>query len=329
MKQKQENNSSIKMFRALRKQATIAKKVNLKGKGVHSGLEVSLEILPAAPDHGIVFERTDKPAPKNLIKLTPENVVEPVMCTKVCNEQGLSVSVIEHLMAALRIAEVSNALIKVSGEEIPIMDGSAAVFLEVLLKAKIVKQNAEVPAIVIESPITLSSDKGSILVAPSWKSSFEVFLDYERINRVIKNNDVIRFSWTSKGTVKAIAESRTFGWLADCEVIRQKGMAKGASLENTLIINEEDRVINKGGLRHKKEIVGHKALDLIGDFSLFGFDIIGAVKGINTSHLQNNLFLRKLLAEKQHYSIISTSADLEDFLSSSQKLLQRNLQLAS
>ena len=287
----------------LRPEATVSRSVTFSGIGVHSGHPSTITILPAEIGHGIVFQRTDIKVKSPLIKLSPESVVEPVMCTKLVNKDGVSVSVVEHLLAALRITEITNALIKIDSPEVPIMDGSAKIFVDGILKVGILKQdNAYIKCIRIKEKVTVSDNAGTISIEPSDKQTISVKLDYDRINAVIHQNNFYEFTFHDDLT--DIAQARTFGWFSDHEKILKMGLAKGSSEENTLIIMTDNTIKNLP-LRNPKEIVMHKCLDLIGDLFTIECDICGKIVGVNTSHSLNNILLKKLLTETDKHEIIT------------------------
>lgn len=289
----------------LRDQAAISRRVSFSGIGVHSGLDVNIVVCPAPVNSGYIFVRTDVLDKNNQIELNYQNVVDPIMCTKVVNSDGVSVSVIEHLLAAMRIVGITNAIIEIDGPEVPIMDGSAICFVKQMNKAGVVEQNEKVPAIVIDKEISVTWDNGYISISPSDKCSIDIKLDYERINGVIGscNNAVVTMDDVKK--LQKIAEARTFGWLDDCEKIRSLGMAKGSSLENTVIIASDNSILNDDGVRCEHEIVHHKMLDLIGDFAVANYDIVGKISGLNTSHAQNNIILQKLMSELDKHTVVN------------------------
>ncbi len=300
------------MINFLRPQSTVTRKINFSGIGVHSGLIANLSVLPAPENTGFVFKRIDVRDKNNEIEVKAENVSESIMCTKVVNSEGVSVSVIEHLLASFKISGITNAFIEIDTEEIPIMDGSSFVFLKEFLKAGIKKQSASVKAILIQSEVCIQSDNGYIIAMPSMmEQSICISLNYERINSVIKRNNFVTFTMNDKLKLRSIASSRTFGWMEDYEKFHAMGFAKGTSLDNTIVITPENTILNKEGLRNKHEIVFHKALDLIGDFSLLDYDIIGSIRGVNTSHLQNNLFIKKLMSEIHLHTIIQSNNELQ------------------
>jgi UDP-3-O-[3-hydroxymyristoyl] N-acetylglucosamine deacetylase len=293
------------MFETRRRQATVSKEVVFSGVGVHSNVHSVVRVLPAEPNAGIVFKRADVSSKNNIIKLNVTNVVDSIMCTKIMNEDGVCITVVEHILAALRICEISNTVIEVDGEEIPIMDGSSAVFVDAFEKIGKKQQSEKVPAIIIQQPINHYYDNGFISVLPTNNQSIGIQLDYKRINLIKEADNSAFVKISDKDVLLSVARARTFGWLEDCEIIRQKGMALNASFENTIIVGYDSSILNDGGLAHQKEMVYHKILDLIGDFAVIGYDIIGEISGLNTSHLQNHLFLSKLMEELDKHTILS------------------------
>lgn len=304
----------IKMFFNLRSEATIASPVKFHGIGVHSGEVTNMTISPSEKGSGIVFERTDVKNKDSVIKLSPTSVVDPTLCTRVVNRSGVSVAVVEHLLAAFRICGITNALVQLDSHEVPIMDGSARDFVGSFKKVGIVPQEALVPAIVITHTISEESKSGKITINPSNNSSISVRLSYDRINLVIKDNN--NYSFTFDDNLNDLASSRTFGWIEDYDKVRSMGLAKGTSEENTVVILPNNSIKNESGLRNPKEIVMHKCLDLVGDISVIGYDIIGEITGINTSHALNNKLMRKLLSEISSHQVFTekTSADFNTVL---------------
>ena len=292
------------MISRLRSEATLGSAVKFSGIGVHSGQPSNMKVIPSRERTGIIFKRVDIKNKDPYIKLSPESVVEPTLCTRVINKSGVFVATIEHLLAALRICGITNALIEIDSHEVPIMDGSAIEFVKAFKKAGIVSQNAFVPAIVVTEPLSVSSKNGVISILPSANSEISVKLDYERINPVIGQNNSYSFSFDDD--LKDLANARTFGWIADYEKVVAMGLAKGTSEENTVVILEDNSIKNAEGLRNPKELVMHKCLDLIGDISVIGFDIIGKIEGINTSHSLNNVLMRKLLKEISQHEVITS-----------------------
>ena len=283
------------MISRLRSEATLGSAAEFSGIGVHSGLPSNMKVFPSQEKSGIVFKRIDIKDKDPFIKLSPESVVDPTLCTRVVNRDGIFVATVEHLLAALRICGITSALIEIDSHEVPIMDGSAIEFVGAFKKVGIIHQNAFVPAIVITEPVSVSSKNGRISIIPSEVSEISVKLDYDRINPVIGDNNSYLFSFDDD--LNEVASARTFGWIADYEKVVAMGLAKGTSEKNTVVILEDNSIKNAEGLRNPKELVMHKCLDLIGDISVIVFDIIGKIEGFNTSHSLNNLLMRKLLQE--------------------------------
>jgi UDP-3-O-[3-hydroxymyristoyl] N-acetylglucosamine deacetylase len=238
--------------------------------------------------------------------LSPESVVNPTLCTKVTNRAGVRVVVVEHLLAALKICGITNALIELDSEEVPIMDGSAAVFVKELQKAKIIQQNSFVPAVVIKQPVVVKSKNGSISLTPNDNCEISVEISYDRIDPVIGSNNAYSFTFDNDDTLDDIANSRTFGWFEDCEKIKNMGLALGASEENTIAILKDNSIKNEGGLRNPKELVMHKCLDLIGDISVLGYDIIGKINCVNPSHSLNNILIKTLANDFSCHQIVTS-----------------------
>ena len=287
----------------LRRQATLKSSVSFKGVGVHSGLPVVMKVKPAPEDFGIVFRRVDiNDGTNSFVKVSLDTAVAPVLCTKIVNKSGVSVSVIEHLMGALRIVGITNAIIEIDNAEVPIMDGSAKEFVEAFCKAGILHQQSFVQAIKIKKPISVESAAGRITITPSKTCTIDVKVDYDRINSVVKSNNKYKFDIGSKAL--HVAEARTFGWIEDYDKIKELGMARGSSEKNTIVIMEDDSVQAAGGLRDPRELVMHKCLDLLGDMAILGQDIVGNIESVNPSHSLNNEAMKKVLEEISTHEII-------------------------
>lgn len=302
------------MISRLRSEATLGSAVEFSGIGIHSGLPSNMKVSPSQEKSGIVFKRVDIEGKDPFIKLSPESVVDPTLCTRVVNKSGVFVATVEHLLAALRICGITNALIEIDSHEVPIMDGSAIEFVKAFKEVGIIHQNAFVPTVVVTEPISVSSKNGKISILPSEISEISVKLDYDRINPVIGENNSYSFSFDDD--LNEVASARTFGWIADYEKVVAMGLAKGTSEKNTVVILENNSIKNAEGLRNPKELVMHKCLDLIGDISVIGFDIVGKIEGVNTSHSLNNLLMRKLLKEiaKHEFIVSESSGNFNNFM---------------
>ncbi len=278
-------------------QQTIAEPIYFKGKGLHTGVNTQIKILPAYDNQGIVFKRVDLKE-NNLIKADYKNVISAKLCTKIQNKYGASVSTVEHLLAALYMAEIDNALIEIDNEEVPIMDGSAKEFLDILKQTEIKKLNSKRKYLKILNDIELVDGERTISIEPNG-SAFEVFFQLNYKNKIIsKQKNDVNFQ-TDK--LDEVSESRTFCLYEDIEKIKKIGLAKGGSLENAVVVDNE-KILNKGGLRNKKEFVNHKILDLAGDFLLSGYRVMGRVKCHQGGHELTNMFLKKLFKEELSFT---------------------------
>ncbi len=279
-------------------QKTLSKSVSFNGVGLHSGESAVIKLLPADEDNGIVFKRIDLKK-NNLIKANFANVSSAKLCTTLENNQGVKVSTVEHLLAALYISGIDNVIVEINNEEVPIMDGSSKDFLNVLKKIDLVDQYKKRKYLKILSRVDLIDNTRKISIEPN-DLSLEINFQLNYENKVIgKQKNIIDFQ---KDNLDEVSSSRTFCLFEDIEKIKKSGFAKGGSLENALVV-DKDKVLNEGGLRNNKEFVNHKILDLAGDFLLSGYRIIGKVICHQGGHELTNLFLKKLLKNKSAFSV--------------------------
>ena len=273
-------------------QTTLINPVSFGGIALHSGKISNIKILPAPINHGIVFKRTDIKL-NNYVKADYLNVTSAKLCTTLENNFGVKVSTVEHLLAALYIAEIDNALIEINSEEVPIMDGSAKIFLDILKKSETKSLSEKRNFLKILDKCELINGEKKISIEPSDDTlEIEFELNYE--NKVIgKQKNLVNLNYDN---IDNISKSRTFCLYKDIEKIKKAGLAKGGSLDNAIVV-DEDKVLNKEGLRNEKEFVNHKILDLVGDFMLSGHRILGKIKCYQGGHLLTNMFLRKLFGE--------------------------------
>ncbi len=300
-------------------QQTLDKAVSFKGIGLHSGKECQIKILPGIADSGIIFKRVDLKE-NNIVHANYKNVASARLCTTLKNKNGVKVSTVEHLLAALYISEIDNAVIEINSEEIPIMDGSAKDFLLKLSKAEIKKLTKKRKYLKIVDNFEFVDGARKISIGPN-DLSFQVGFQLNYNNKIIgnqKNN--VNFQ---KDDLEEIIESRTFCLYEDIEKIKKNGLAKGGSLENALVVDDE-KVINKDGLRNDKEFVNHKILDLAGDFLLSGSRVLGKVTCYQGGHELTNTFLRKMFAT----SSVFTSIELKDILISKKISTNQSIKLA-
>ncbi len=285
-------------------QKTLSEKISFEGVGLHSGKSSKITILPNDVDKGIIFKRVDLES-DNIIKACYKNVSSAKLCTTLQNDHGVKVSTVEHLLAALYIYGVDNALIEINNEEVPIMDGSAKEFLYSLEKVDLLSQTKKRKYLKILKKEELIDGTRKIFIEP--KNTFEVDFELNYENKIIgKQRNLVNFQ---KDDLDLVTESRTFCLFEDVEKIKKLGLAKGGSLNNAIVVGE-DKVLNEAGLRNEKEFVNHKILDLAGDFLLSGFRVIGKVTCQHGGHELTNMFLRKLIEKKSSYKIIELEGDL-------------------
>ena len=283
-------------------QKTLQNKVSFSGIGLHSGKISKINILPAKEDEGIIFKRVDLNK-NNLIKANFVNVSSATLCTTLENKYGIKVSTVEHLLAALYITGIDNATIEINNEEVPIMDGSSKDFLDVLKKINLIDQSRKKKYLKIINKIELKDGKRKISIEPS-EATLEVNFQLDYKNKIIGNQkNVINFQ---EDNLEDVSNSRTFCLYEDIEKIKKKGLAKGGSLKNAIVV-DDNKVLNKDGLRNEKEFVNHKILDLAGDFMLSGHRIIGKVICHQGGHGLTNLFLRKIFNTKSVFEVIELS----------------------
>ena len=281
-------------------QKTLSKPVSFEGIGLHTGKKSFVKVLPAEENNGITFKRTDLEN-NNLIKADFLNVSSARLCTTLENNYGVKVSTVEHLLAALYISEIDNAIVEIDSEEVPIMDGSSKDFLDVIKNIEKIDQSKKRNYLKITNKIELVDGMRKISIEPH-NSSLEVSFQLNYENKIIgTQNNTVDFQ---SDNLDEVSSSRTFCLFEDIEKIKKFGLAKGGSLENAVVV-DNDKVLNEDGLRNNKEFVNHKILDLAGDFLLSGHRIIGKVICHQGGHELTNLFLRKIFASKNAFQIIS------------------------
>ncbi len=279
-------------------QKTLTKPVKFKGVGLHTGKNVSMTIFPSKPNSGITFKRIDLKN-NNLIVPNVYNVTNATLCTTISNDYGVSVSTIEHLMGAFYGLGIDNALVEIDSQEVPIMDGSAKVFVEKFLEVGF--DNSEIPIklIKISNKVEVKDgskyiriDKSNVSLDIDFEINFsDPFIGHQKNKLNIYENDL-----------SDVYNSRTFCLYEDVEKLRSMGLAKGGNLDNAIVV-KDSKVLNKEGLRNKLEFVNHKILDCIGDLYLSGYKIIGSIKCSQGGHSLTNQLLRKVFKDKNNYSI--------------------------
>ncbi len=280
-------------------QKSILSPITFKGIGLHSGLKTEVKILPAAENHGIVFKRTDLNK-NNIINANFKNVCSAKLCTTLQNEFNVTVSTVEHLLAAIYITGIDNALIEINNSEVPIMDGSSKEFVETITKAGVINLNTKRKYLKIIKKVELKDGEKIISIEPN-ADSLKVDFQLVYANVVIgKQSNKINFA---DADLAKVYTSRTFCLYEDIEKIKKIGLAKGGSLENAIVV-KDNKILNAEGLRNNKEFVNHKILDLAGDFLLSGYRMLGNVKCTQGGHSLSNLFLREVFKDQSNFAII-------------------------
>ena len=280
-------------------QKTIKKNIELGGIGLHSGNIVNLRIKPAMPNTGILFKRTDLKE-NNLIIPNVYNVSNASYCTTITNENKVSVSTIEHLMGAFYGLGIDNAIVEIDNQEVPILDGSAKIFVKEILKVGIERSDVPIKIIKIEKSVSYTNGKKKILIKPS-KLSLDIDFEIKYENSLIgTQRNVID---VYKSDLSQIYNSRTFCLYEDVEKLRSINLALGGSLENAIVVKDNE-IMNDEKLRNDKEFVNHKILDCMGDLYLSGFRIIGSVECSQGGHLLTNQLLRKLFKDNTNFSLL-------------------------
>ena len=285
-------------------QTTLNRSIDCAGVALHSGKKVSLSLKPAGPNMGIIFRRSDLPGLPE-IRANWKNVVDTRMCTTLGNSKGVTISTVEHLMAALSGCHVDNAIVEVSGSEVPVMDGSAQPFVFLIECAGVKQLDASRRVIEVLRPVKVESEGRVAELLPS--NSFSVGFQIEFDDCAISRQEL--FITLVNGTFKKeIARARTFGFVNDVEALRASGLALGGSLENAVVV-DGDKVLNDGGLRYEDEFVRHKVLDAVGDLYLSGAPIRGHYRGVRAGHHITNELLKALFAEPASWRFIGHAGE--------------------
>ena len=280
-------------------QKTIKNNISFSGIALHSGHSVKVCIKPALPNFGIVFKRIDLNV-NNLVYPNFMNVTNTFLNTTIENEFGVKVSTIEHLMCALFGLGIDNALIEIDNEEIPILDGSAKVFIEKIISAGIEISDSPIKIIKINKELNYSEGDRYINIKPS-TLSLDIDFEIKYKNPIIGNqrNKIKVY----EDDLTDIYNSRTYCLFEDIEFIKKNGLAKGGSLDNAVVVKDNE-ILNPEGLRNNKEFVNHKILDCIGDLYTTGYRIIGSLKCSQGGHYLTNQLLRKVFLNKENFSIV-------------------------
>ncbi|MES9934858.1 MAG: UDP-3-O-acyl-N-acetylglucosamine deacetylase [Sedimenticola sp.] len=283
------------------RQRTLKNVIRATGVGLHTGEKVYLTLRPAAPDTGIVFRRVDLDDPVD-IKACPNNVGDTRLSTTLVQD-GVRVSTVEHLLSAFAGLGIDNAYVDVSAAEVPIMDGSAGPFVFLIQSAGVEEQNAPKKFIRIKRKVVVEEDDKTAAFEPfdGFKVAFAIDFDHPAFADRTKYASI---DFSSTSFVKEVSRARTFGFLRDIEMLRERELALGGSMDNAIVVDDY-RVLNEDGLRYEDEFVKHKILDAIGDLYLLGHSLIGAFSGCKSGHALNNKLLKALLADESAWEEVT------------------------
>ncbi len=287
-------------------QNTIRSEVTFDGVGLHSGKPTRMRLLPAPVSHGVVFRRVDVDEGCNTIPALWDHVRQSPLCTRLVNEHGVSVSTIEHIMAALMGCGVHNAVVEVDGPEAPILDGSSAAFVRGILGVGITRQDLPVRVLRVLKPVEVSNSEAYARLSPNETLLIEFSIEFSdaAIGEQKKTLNMSNGSF-----VRELSTSRTFCRKADIDTMRANGLALGGTLENAVVVDGAE-VLSPGGLRHRDEAVRHKMLDALGDLGLAGMPILGHYQGVRAGHALTNDLLQALFADPESYEIVECDPEM-------------------
>ena len=280
-------------------QTTLTQSISINGIGLHSGIKVSMKLIPAEADFGIKFVRTDLSI-NNTVEALWSNVTNTKLSTTISNNEGVSISTIEHLMSALSGLHIDNVKIEIDGPEVPIMDGSSKEFVNLIESVPLKNLDKKRKIIKIKKNIKVINDNSSVELKPNKQFSIDFEIDFpsKLISKQSCQLQLINGNYKSD-----IASARTFGFEKDVDTLRSNGLALGGSLDNAVVVGD-NKILNKDGLRYKDEFVRHKILDSIGDLYLAGAPIQGYFYGNKSGHYLNNLLLKSLFSDESNYELI-------------------------
>ena len=278
-------------------QKTLRESIDFEGVGLHNGIKANLCLKPSEVNTGIKFKRTDINSNKNIIEALYNNVNSPVLCTKIINSYGISVSTIEHLMAAFYGEGIDNVIVEINAPEVPIMDGSSFDFVTAIRSFGTVEQNSPRKYIKVLKKVEVTDGKKYISIKPCKK---DLIVDFE----IVYKNPLIRTRRKefklSNGDLTSIYNSKTFCLYEEIDNIKSKGLGKGGSLENAIVV-KENRILNEDGLRYRDEFINHKILDCLGDLMLSGHRIFGHIITSQGGHQLTNTLLNRFLSDESNW----------------------------
>ncbi|WXT99977.1 MAG: UDP-3-O-acyl-N-acetylglucosamine deacetylase [Catillopecten margaritatus gill symbiont] len=280
------------------KQRTIKKAVKARGVGIHSGNMINMTLIPAEINHGVVFRRMD--AGGKLVKAHNAFVNEVVLSTSI-EDEGVKISTVEHLMSAFSALGIDNILVELDSFEVPIMDGSSAPFIFLVQSAGIEEQNEPKKFFVIKDTVRVENNDSWAQVSPyeGFKVSLEIDFKHKKVQ---ESGQKLSIDFAQKSYLKEISRARTFGYVKDMEMLQERKLAMGASMDNAIALSDDD-VLNEDGMRYDNEFVKHKILDIVGDLYLLGSSLIGHYEGYKTGHLLNDRLLSVILEKPETWAI--------------------------
>lgn len=283
------------------RQRTLKNVIRATGVGLHTGKKVFLTLRPAAANSGITFRRIDLD-PAVEIPANPEFVGDTSLSTTLVKD-NVRISTVEHLLSALAGFGIDNAYIDLSADEVPIMDGSAGPFVFLIQSAGVEEQNVAKKFLRIKDQVRVEQDGKWAMFEPfdGFKVGFTIEFDHPAFN---ETNCQAEIDFSTTSFVKEVSRARTFGFMRDVELLRERNLALGGSLDNAVVVDDY-RILNEDGLRYEDECVKHKILDAIGDLYLLGHSLVGAFKGYKSGHALNNALLRKLIADEKAWELVS------------------------
>ena len=281
-------------------QQTLRTSIPYVGTGLHSGCRIGMHVRPAEVNSGIRFVRNDVPAGRGIVPGLWHHVVDTDLSTSIGNEFGVTVSTVEHLMAALHGCGIDNAVVALDGPEVPILDGSAEPFIAMVERAGVVQQDAKRWAMLVRDTVEVRDEDKFVRIEPSPVRRITAEIDFPG---TAVGNQRLSIALTQADFKREVARARTFGFVDQVEELHARKLALGGSTRNTILVDAES-VVNDEGLRFFDEFVRHKILDIVGDLSLAGVPIIGHVHGYKPGHSLNQALLRKLIADEQAWSYV-------------------------
>ncbi|MDD9195263.1 UDP-3-O-acyl-N-acetylglucosamine deacetylase [Aliivibrio sp. S3MY1] len=278
------------------RQRTLKSIVQMTGVGLHSGRKVTLTLRPAAANTGVIYRRTDLNPPVDF-PADPESVRDTMLCTALVNDEGVRISTVEHLNAALAGMGIDNVVIEVDAPEIPIMDGSASPFVYLLQSAGIEELNTAKKFIRIKKPVRIEDGDKWAEIRPynGFRLDFTIDFNHPAID---SDDQKLVFDFSSQSFIKDISRARTFGFMRDIEYLQSQNLCLGGSFDCAIVLDDY-RILNEDGLRFDNEFVTHKVLDAVGDLYMCGHSILGQISAYKSGHALNNQLLRAVLADQE------------------------------